>query len=314
MKKSIGLTLIILSALLFSACAAFQSAPAQNSSEPMIASTAMSAAPMPAMAPASGEAVSKDLGTPADTTDRIVIKNANLSIAVLDPATAMQSVIAMTESMGGYVVSTNSYKTTSDSGVNVPVVEMTVRVPAEKLDQAMLQIKTLVPDAKTDILSENISGQDVTKEYTDTESRLNNLKAAEAQLVKIMQQATKTEDVMAVFQQLTSVREQIDVLQGQLNYYKESASLSAITLHIQAKEALKPITVAGWQPGLEVQKALQALVDGLKFLVNLLIWLLIVLVPIVILIGLPIFLIVRAIRRRHQVTRTVPVKAPVEKK
>ena len=117
MKKSIGLTLIILSALLFSACAAFQSAPAQNSSEPMIASTAMSAAPIPAMAPASGEAVSKDLGTPADTTDRIVIKNANLSIAVLDPATAMQSVIAMTESMGGYVVSTNSYKTTSDSGV-----------------------------------------------------------------------------------------------------------------------------------------------------------------------------------------------------
>jgi hypothetical protein len=172
----------------------------------------------------------------------------------------------------------------------------------------------MVPDAKTDVLSENISGQDVTKEYTDTDSRLNNLRAAEAQLVKIMNAATRTEDVMAVFRELTSVREQIDVLQGQLNYFKDAARLSAVSINLQAKEGLKPISVGGWQPGLEIQKALQSLVKGLTLLVNLLIFLIIVLVPLGLIIGLPIYLIVRAVRRHRQTSKPAEPKAPAVSK
>jgi hypothetical protein len=313
MKPKIILFLIAMNVLALTSCAVFQPT-SERSSGVIMSATAAPGAPLPAMAPNAGELVSKDLSTQTQSTDQIVIKNASLSIAVLDPLTSMQTIMSMANDMGGYVVSSNVYKTTTADNVEVPVVDVSVRVPAEKLDQAMQQIKSLVPDVKTDVLLENISGQDVTKDYTDTESRLNNLKAAEAQLVKIMDQATRTEDVMAVFNQLTSVREQIEVLQGQLNYYKESSQLSALSVHIQAKEALKPITIGGWQPGLEVQKALQALVDGLKMLVSLLIWLIIVLVPILLLIGVPIFLIVRFIRNRRQTTKPVVVKPPESKK
>ena len=48
-----------------------------------------------------------------------------------------------------------------------------------------------------------------TAEYTDLQSRLRNLEAAEAQLVNIMDGATKTEDVLSVFNQLVYIREQI---------------------------------------------------------------------------------------------------------
>jgi hypothetical protein len=317
MKRKIGISMIILSALLITACAAFPS-PLRSEPAGPAAPTMAVAAPAATMAPAptqiAGERVSKDIGPTTNTVDRIVIKNASLSLAVVDPVATSQSITNMAEGMGGFVVSSNVYKTSSSEGVELPAADIAIRVPSEKLEDILNQIKDLVPDAKTDILNENISGQDVTKEYTDTESRLNNLKAAEMQLVKILASATKTEDVMTVFRELTSVREQIEVLQGQLNYYKDAARLSAISINLKAKESLKPITVAGWQPGLEVQKSLQSLVKGLTLLVNLLIFILIVLVPFVLIIGLPVYLIVRAVRRRRQTDKPAESKAPVVNK
>jgi hypothetical protein len=155
----------------------------------------------------------------------------------------------------------------------------------------------MVSDPATDILSEDVSGQDVTNEVTDLESRLRNLQAAEKQLLEIMDNATKTEDVISVFRELTSVRGEIEVIQGQIKYYRESASLSAISIMLKAKAAVEPITVGGWQPGVEVQKALQGLVNNIKGLVTILIRLIFI-SPILAIIFLPIFFIVKAIRKR----------------
>jgi len=232
--------------------------------------------------------------------ERIVIKNASLSIVVMDPSSAMQSITEMAEGMGGFVVNSNVYKTTSDQGLEVPIANVTVRIPAEKLEQALTQIKDLVEDPEINILNEDVSGQDVTSEVTDLESRLRNLEAAEEQLLEIMDTATRTEDVITLFRELTAVREDIEVIQGQIKYYSESAQLSAISIYIQAKAALEPITIGGWQPGVEAQRALQALVDGGQFLVNMLIWIVILVVPISAAIFLPIFFIVRFLRKKKQ--------------
>lgn len=242
--------------------------------------------------------------------ERIVIKNASLSIVVEDPIESMETITKMAEDAGGFVVNSNSYKTTSSQGLELPTANITIRVPAEKLDETIADIKALVDDEDLDVRSEDISGQDVTGEVTDLESRLRNLQSAEEQLLEIMDEARTTEDVMTVFQQLTSIREEIEVIQGQIKYYRESASLSAISVYLQAKEAFEPITIAGWQPGLEAQKALQALVEGGKFLAEMLIWLGIFVVPFLAAIGLPIFFIVKSIRKR----RKTKIAAKSEKK
>ena len=239
-------------------------------------------------------------GSGVDAAERIVIKNADLSIVVEDPVVSMEAIGKMAEEMGGFMVSSNTYKTTTRSGLEVPNASITVRVPADKLDEALVRIKALVEDQELDILNESVSGQDVTSEVTDLESRLRNLQAAETQLLDIMDNADTTEDVINIFRELTSIREEIEVLQGQIKYYRESASLSAVTVYLQAKEALEPITIAGWQPGLEAQRALQALVEGGQALVNILIWMAIFVLPLAAVIGLPIFFIVKAVRKRKQ--------------
>ncbi|MDO9545442.1 MAG: DUF4349 domain-containing protein [Pelolinea sp.] len=233
-------------------------------------------------------------------TERIVIKNASLSIVVQDPSTAMESITDMAEGMGGFVVNSNLYKITTYQGLEVPNANITIRVPAEKLEQTLSQIKDLVEDPKIDILTEDISGQDVTSEVTDLESRLRNLEAAETQLLEILESAKETEDVITVFRELTSVREEIELIQGQIKYYRDSARLSAVSVFLQAKAALEPITIGGWQPGVEAQKALQALVNGGQLIVDFLIWLVIFAIPILAIIFLPIYFLIRFFRNRKQ--------------
>ncbi len=265
---------------------------------------------MPAEAPAAGapemsrdvymeESTSNIAGqgdvSPAEVT-RIVIRNADLSIVVDEPNDAMGYISQMAERMGGYVVSSNLWKSMNYNGMEIPEASINVRVPSNLLNQAIDEIKNLVKDKDVDILSENVSGQDVTKEYTDLNSRLKNLEDAEEQLRKILDEANKTEDVLNVFNQLTYYREQIEVTKGQIKYYEEASTLSSINVRIQAHEAVNPITVAGWKPSVTVSKALQALVNALQVIVDALIWIVLTILPVLLIIFLPLYLVFLLIR------------------
>jgi len=303
------------SLILLAFCVALAGCASQRNSEAKSFDQAIGAAPAAPMmmyeeaveaemAPSPREASADFSQSLPASVERVVIKNANLSIVVKDPTSAMKTVSEMADEMGGFVVSSNLYKTTTSQGIEVPAANITIRVPADQLDQAMEDIKKLVDNPTEDVLSENISGQDVTQEFTDLNSRLDNLKRAEAQLQEILGSATKTEDVLAVFNQLKQVREEIEVLQGQINYYKEASRLSSISVNIQAKASVDPLTIGGWQPVGVARDAVQALINALKFLVNAVIWILIFFLPVFLVITIPAWLIIRAIvravRKRNQ--------------
>lgn len=229
-------------------------------------------------------------------TERMVIFNANLSIAVNDPDASMKKVSRLAEEMGGYVVSANLYQKYLDNGVQVPQASVTIRVPAEKLQDALEMIK-----AETDqpVISENVSSQDITSEYTDLGSRLRNLEATEVQLMEIMDRATKTEDVLSVFNQLNQVREQIELIKGQMKYYEQSAALSSISVELIPNEAVQPLTIGGWQPVGVAKDALQTLIGALKFLANAAIWIILFILPVLAIVLAPPILIIRAVLRRR---------------
>jgi Flp pilus assembly protein TadB len=132
-----------------------------------------------------------------------------------------------------------------------------------------------------------------------------------------MGSATKTEDVMNVFNQLVQVREQIEVIKGQIKYYEESAALSSIAVDLVADEAVQPLEVGNWQVGGVVKDAIQALINTSRTLLKIVIWMVIYLLPVLVILfvifGLPIWLIVRSARRRRARRQTVappPAEAP----
>ncbi len=307
MIKKLVLFLSI-TALLLSACAPARTAAPSIQSN--VTSSAGAAPAVPAQAQPALAVSTTGYNAPAPDIQRIVIKNANLTLAVDDPAKSMENITKLAETMGGFVVNAQLSQANLDSGVEVPQATITIRVPAEKLDDALAQIKT---ESRRPVISEDMSSQDVTKDYTDLQSRLTNLQAAESQLKEIMGSATKTEDVLNVYNQLTQVREQIEVIKGQIQYYDQSAALSAITVQLLANAAVQPLTVGGWQPVGVAKQALQALINALKGLASAAIWLVLLVIPVTFLVLLPfylLFLLIRALRRRSRKPLTPPAPTP----
>lgn len=129
---------------------------------------------------------------------RIVIRNATLSIAVEDTETRVNEIASMANGLGGWVVSSStsiSGGTTENPNVYGNIA---VRVPAESLDAALEAIRAM----SVIVNSEQITGQDVTQDYVDTSSQLRNLEAAEQQLQTIMLSAANVDEVLNVFNQL----------------------------------------------------------------------------------------------------------------
>lgn len=247
-----------------------------------------------------------------ESSERIVIKNARLEIVVIAPDESLETIGHMAEDMGGFVVSANLYKTQTSDGQEVPRASITIRVPAERLDEAISIIES---ESDRLPLNKNIQSQDVTKDYTDLQSRLKNLEAAEAQLMEIMASANKTEDVLNVFDQLTRVREQIEVIKGQIKYYDESAKLSAISVELIPNEIVQPISIGGWEPVGVIKDAIQSLIRALQGLVNILIWLALFILPVLIIIVIPLYLIIRGLiswRKRRQRSRKTQAEAAPE--
>jgi len=231
--------------------------------------------------------------TTGSSIQRMVIKNADLSIVVEDPLQKLEYIVAMADEMGGFVVDSNVWQNTLSSGAKVPHVSITIRVPVERLDEALDLIKVGVGE----ILSENVSGQDVTSDYTDLESRLRNLEVAEVQLQAIMDEAQKTEDVLQVYNNLISVREQIEVIKGQMKYFEESARLSRISVDITGDEEAQPLQIGGWQPAGVAKDAIETMVSTLQKLGDIAIWAVLCVLPIGIVVGIPLFFVVRYVRR-----------------
>jgi len=306
MKTKLFVAIVILSMVLSGCSSAAKSS--ENYASDVGFAPAPAAMPMEPMAEEYGygqsyDAASSTSNIQVEDMKRMVIRNADLSIVVEDPIVASNTIGRMAERMGGYVLSSNSWKTRNYRDIEVPEANIQVRVPSELLNQALDEIKSLLTNKDLDLLSENVSGQDVTKEYTDLNSRLRNLEDAEEQLRKILDEAYKTEDVLNVFNQLTYYREQIEITKGQIKYYEESAALSSISVRIQAHEAVNPITIAGWKPSVTVSKALQQLVNAFQVIVDGAIYLVLLIIPIMIIILLPfylVFLLIRSLVRRNR--------------
>lgn len=303
-KRLNWITWLAAIALLASACSGAASSPQSNKSVESFSGAA------PAEMPAADIAFEESRGSSTgfggtdaslpEQIERIVIKNATLTIVVDDPSASMDRISALAEEMGGFVVNANLYQSFLESGVEVPRASITIRVPAERLDEALQRIES---ESDRPPQNKNISSQDVTSDYTDLQSRLRNLEDAEAQLREIMASATKTEDVLQVYNQLVQVREQIEVIKGQIQYYEESAALSSVSVDLLANEAVQPITIGGWEPVGVAKNAIEALIRALRFIAYAAIWLVIFVLPsllvLYLIIILPLSLLWRAWRRRR---------------
>lgn len=241
-------------------------------------------------------------------SERMVVKTASLKVAVVDPAKSVNEVSALANRLGGYVVSSNTWESGYGSSASYVQSEVTIRVPSEKLDEALAQIRSMAADVKSGVIFESISGQDVTSEYVDAESQLKNLQAAEKQLLELLDRTAELEDTMEVFRELTSIRGRIETIQGRMKYLRESSSLSMITAQFISEASFKPIEIGGWKAEGTAREALQALINTAQDVADGFIWFGIYCLPFLIPIGIVLYFAIKAIvKRRAKRRKNAPV-------
>jgi hypothetical protein len=219
--------------------------------------------------------------------ERLIVREASIDMVVPDTQAALDEIAGLAEELDGYVI--DSSLTRYANGVRASI---SLRVPADSLDVALESIRGLA----TEVRQETVSGQDVTEEYVDLQSRLRHLEATEQRLLTFLDEAEDTDAALAVYEQLRGVQAEMEQVKGRIQYLEESAAMSSITVSLTPDEMAQPIQVAGWRPQGTLHNAVQTLVRVLQFLVDAVIVIVVLVLPVLAVIAAPIIGIIFAVR------------------
>jgi hypothetical protein len=233
-------------------------------------------------------------------TERKLIRNAQMTLESGNPGESQRRISSIAETHGGFVVNSESRQANAEGQLKPEMtVTVTIRVPAARFDAVLAEIR----GAGSRVQQDKITTQDVTEEYIDLEARIRAKQALEAQFMEIMKQARTVTDALEVQSQLSDVRAEIERLEGRRRFLENQTSLSTITITIMPPSQV--VSSTGFFYSVK-----RAFADGLDVaaLITLgLIRLFIGLVPILIFIVLPIYLLVRYLVRRAR--RRTPIAA-----
>ena len=224
-------------------------------------------------------------------TDRKIIRNAELNLEAENPEQAQQQITAIAETKGGFVV--ESQQSSSDiKSTTRDTVVMTVRVRAEKFGETLEEIRKTA----SRVVAESVKGQDVTEEFIDIEAQLKAKKALEQQFMEIMKRANTVDDALSVQSQLADVRGEIEKIEGRKRFLENQASLSTIKIRLQtakvfaaSSEGIGDRVSESFSRGFDI--ALNFILGLVTFVIGAL--------PFALFVGVPGYLIGRAIMRRR---------------
>ncbi|MFC7062990.1 DUF4349 domain-containing protein [Halobacillus seohaensis] len=162
----------------------------------------------------------------ASRSDRKVIYNANLQIEVKDFQTTINDIQTQVAERNGYIVESHMSGSREDGSTSG---QITARIPQGEFREFI----DLVEEDSSKVLDSSVSGQDVTEEFVDLESRMESKKVVEERLLSFMEQAEKTEDLLKISNDLATVQDEIEEVQGRMNYLENKTELATVTISIQ---------------------------------------------------------------------------------
>jgi len=229
-------------------------------------------------------------------TERKIIRNADLQLEANAPEEVQAKVTQIAESKGGFVV--ESTQSSSDAkATNRDLVTMTIRVPSAKFDEALSEIR----QAASRVIVESIKGQDVTEEFIDIEARLKTQKALEAQFLEIMKRSNTVADALNVQTEIARVRGEIEKIEGRKRFLESQASLSTIKITLRTPTAFSANASGFFN---RLSQAFGNGFDAALSFILVFVTALIALLPFLILIVLPIYLVIRYLLRKNQNRKT----------
>ena len=166
-----------------------------------------------------------------DSASAKIIYTANLSLESKDYDAARAALDAALQAAGGYLESSSEYSGTDDSRS----VSLTYRVPQENYDSFLAAIAEA-----GNVTYKNQQADDVTAQYLDVETRLENLKAQRTRLQQLQQQADNLSDLLEIESSLTDVQSQIESWQSQMDWYSDQVEQCTVYVSLSEVSTYSP--------------------------------------------------------------------------
>lgn len=225
-------------------------APAQSESVEAVdrAASKTGLATQPASAPAplaqAPEGARVDFG-------RQVIRAAVLRVEVVKFDTGSKALVRIAESVSGFIADSNISQEEPPSGT------FTLRVPAIRFSEVLDRVGALGK-----VTGRRVTGQDVTEEFVDLQARIRNLEHHERQLLTFMEKAVKVADLLAIEQELTRVRGEIEQLTGRLRFLGNRVEMA--TVEVALYEKAKQSSGLFWDFSASLQKVRAAFLGTIR--------------------------------------------------
>lgn len=185
--------------------------------------------------PSAGELAAQ---TAAADTAHLLIRTGQVTIEVDSLNRAVAGVRQIAATIGGYVANANV-----ESTEGVLRASLEVKIPAARFDLALERLRAIGRVERS-----SVDAQDVGEEYVDVGARMANAKRLEDRLLALLAGRTgRLQDVLEVERELARVREEIDRYAGRLQFLRQHAAVSTLTVNLH-----QPGTIMGREPARSV--------------------------------------------------------------
>ena len=199
---------------------------------------------------------------------------------------------------GGYIESANVYGTEpeewQDEGRNA---EITLRVPSDKFDEFIDMLKGV-----GETTNSSVSGRDISLQYFDLETHLENLRIREARLQDLLEQAASLEDIIELERELANVSYEIQSYEIEKRNYDSLIDFSQISVSLQEVADQAEIVAPQETVGESMKNGFYNVLNGLATFGRWLIVAIVAISPVLVILAVIlviVFLSVKAARKKR---------------
>lgn len=230
-------------------------------------------------------------GSQARSAGRSIVRSASVELTVASVTSAADSASGIAEELGGSIPSQTFF---SDAGGAQTGAQLTLRVPTDRLDEALSKLGEL-----GDVRSENRSTDDVTEVHVDLEARVKSLGASVERLTQLMQGATTTSELIEAESALAQRQQELDGLKAQLESLEGQIDQADVWVSLQEQSALPGGPRGFWDAIVAGVSSIGAFFAGAYIALGFALpWILLVA-----LLGLAVYLPLRARKRRARAAK-----------
>ncbi|MDI9342056.1 MAG: DUF4349 domain-containing protein [Sediminibacterium sp.] len=152
-----------------------------------------------------------------------IIKEGNINLKTKDILAAKRYLDQAIKLHQGYYekeeLQNNDYST---------VYSLKIRIPAEQFEKLVLTIE----NGKDEILEKNIRANDVTEEFVDIETRLNNKREYLKRYRDLLLKANSVKDILEIEGSIRGLEEELESTEGRLKYLSDQVAYSTLEVNL----------------------------------------------------------------------------------